>query len=542
MTASLLLLALLAATPDQPAHVGVTSTRDLSLHEAIEIAIRENLELEIERSNEADAEAALAAAQAYTDMTFRWQPNYQARNTPAPSLLQASNGKLTEHYLTSNFAVHQTTPWDGAAFDVTFDNSRVSSADPFLGVNPFYLSQLGVTLTQPLLRNRKIDAARSLLLIRTRQTALSRSEVEIKLIDVVTRVQQAYWDLAAARENQEIQREAVDLARNQLERDRHRIAAGTLAQSEAAGTDAEIARRQDTWYASAAVAAAQENAFKQLLSSATGTALWNQELVPTDRESTAAADLDDVPAVVARALQLRPELKSSAIRQQINAIETRQNENLVKPQLNLVATYLLGGLAGKRNTTPDPITLATEPIVNQINPILNAFGVTPVAAPTLGTLPGYLLGGYGADLGNLFSGRYQTVQAGLQVDMTFRNRAAKAAVTQSVIAGRKEKLAEAQIQQAIQSEVRDALEGLAIARQRRDAATAGETAAKQKLDSEMRLFETGESTTFLSLTRQNDYSEARRRRLLAALEFNRAVARVQRATGTTLSENRLALQ
>lgn len=543
MIAPLVLLALLAATNSPPARIGITSTRDLTLHEAIEMALRENLELEVERANEADAQSALSAAQGYTDFTFRWQPNFQDRNVPAPSLLQASNGKLSEHYLTSNFALHEATPWQGSAFDVTFDNSRVSSVDPFLGVNPFFTSQLGITLTQPLLRNRRTDASRSLLRVRARQIELSRSEFEIRLIDVVTQVQQAYWDLAAARENQEIQREAVDLAEEQLKRDRHRIEAGTLASAEAASAEAEIARRQDAWYASAGFVAERENALKRLLVRAADAPLWQQEIAPADREAvTPLSASQDVPDVVARALALRPERKRSTIRQQITAIEKEQNENLVKPQVNLVANYILGGLAGRINTAPDPITLATAPIVNQVNPVLTALGLAPVSAPTLGTLPGFLAGGYGTDLGNLFSGRYQTVQAGLQVDLTFRNRAAKAAVEQSAIAGRKEKLEQGQVDQLIQAEVRDALEFLAIARQRREAASAGERAAREKLESETRLFETGESTNFVTIARQNEYSEARRRSLVAALEYNKAVARLQHATGTTLQENNVTAQ
>lgn len=543
MSPYFVLFALLAATPDRPAHIGVTSTRSLSLHNALEIALRDNLEVEVERTHEADANAALQAAQGYTDLTFRWQPNYQARSIPAPSLLEASNGKLSEHYLSSNVSVHEATPWKGAAFDVSFENSRVSSENPFLGVNPFFTSQLAITVTQPLLRNREIDASRSLLRVRARQTGLSRSEFQAKLIDVIGRVQQAYWDLAAARENEQIQGEAVDLAREQLQRDRNRIEAGTLAQAEAASAEAEIARRQDAWYASAALAVEQENALKRLLAHASGNPIWKEELIAADREALVPEGANsDVSETVTRALAQRPEIRSALIRQQINDIKKAQNENLVKPQVNLVATYTLAGLAGRLNTAPDPITLATAPIVNQINPLLSSLGITPVAAPTLGVLPSYLVGGYGSDLANLFSGRYQTVQAGLQVDLTFRNRAAKAAVEQSTIAARREKLEQSQIEQLVQAEVRDALEAVVIARQRREAAASGERASKERLESETRLFDTGESTNFLTLTRQNEYSEARRRLLIAILESNKAVARLQHATGTTLQENHLTVQ
>ncbi len=539
-----LFLALFAAatSQDKPAHIGVTSVRSLTLREAIEIAIRENLEVEIERTNEADAQASLDAARGYTDFTLRYQPGYQARSVPAPSLLEASNGKLSEHYDTQNVYLHEVAPWEGAAFDLSFENSRVSSDNPFLGVNPFFTSQLALTYTQPLWRNREIDASRALLRIRATQKDLSHADLEAKLIEVIARVQQTYWDLAAARENEEIQGEAVDLAREQLKRNEDRIRAGTLAQIESSAAEAEVARRQDLWYSSAAIAAGQENILKRLLARSTDAPIWKEEIIPADRQANAAVVTDDVSSLVAQAVKLRPEPKSIALREQVTAIEKKQNENLTKPQVNLVGNYTLAGLAGKQNIAPDPITVATTPIVNQLNAVLGPLGEAPVTAPTLGTLPGYLFGGYGTALGTLFDGRFQTVQAGLQVDLTFRNRAAKAAVEQSVIAERREKLQESQVEQAIEAEVRDALEALAIARQRRVAAETGERAARDKLESETRLFQTGESTNFLTLTRQNEYSEARRRLLVAVLEYNKAISRLQQAAGTTLSDNNVAVR
>ena len=531
-----------AATKEKPAHVGVTSVRTLSLREAIEIAIRENLEVEIERTNEADAQAALDAARGYTDFNLRYQPGYQARDVPAPSLLEASNGKLHEHDDTQNLYLHEVTPWEGATFDLSFENSRVSSDNPFLGVNPFFTSQLALTYTQPLWRNREIDASRAQLRIRAKQTELSHAELEAKLIDVIARVQEVYWDLAAARQNEEIEGEAVDLAREQLARNENRIRAGTLAQIELSAADAEVARRQDLWYSSAAIATGQENLLKRLLARSTGAAIWTEEIIPTDHESLATVRTEDVAALVSQAVKTRPELRSLALREQVTAIEKKQNENLTKPQINLVGNYTLQGLAGKLNTKPDPITVATTPIVNELNAFLVPFGQSPATPPTLGTLPDYLFGGYGTALGTLFDGRYQTVQAGLQVDLTFRNRAAKAAVEQSVIAERREKLQGAQLEQSIEVEVRDALEGLAIARQRRVSAETGERAARVKLESETRLFETGESTNFLTLTRQNEYSEARRRLLVAVLEYNKAISRLQQAAGTTLTENNVSVR
>jgi len=62
------------------------------------------------------------------------------------------------------------------------------------------------------------------------------------------------------------------------------------------------------------------------------------------------------------------------------------------------------------------------------------------------------------------------------------------------------------------------------------------------LQSEIRLFRSGESTNFLVLTRQNELADSQRRAVVAKLDFNKAVARVRKALGTTLETYRIELQ
>jgi len=86
------------------------------------------------------------------------------------------------------------------------------------------------------------------------------------------------------------------------------------------------------------------------------------------------------------------------------------------------------------------------------------------------------------------------------------------------------------------------LQALQTARQRIAAAEASARAAKEKLDSEVRLFQSGESTNFLVLTRQNEYADSRRREVVARLDANKAVARLRQALGNTLEAHHITLQ
>ena len=89
---------------------------------------------------------------------------------------------------------------------MSFENDRLTSSNPFVGLNPTLTSRLLIQITQPLLRNREIDSGRAQLKIRRKQVDMSETQFELRAIDVVSRVEQAYWDLVAARQNAQVAR------------------------------------------------------------------------------------------------------------------------------------------------------------------------------------------------------------------------------------------------------------------------------------------------------------------------------------------------
>ena len=229
-----------------------------------------------------------------------------------------------------------------------------------------------------------------------------------------------------------------------------------------------------------------------------------------------------MPQSVDAALRQRPELKAADLRQQSNQIQQALAREATRPQLNLNAGYTSAGLAGSRNPAPNPFA--------------------SLGSGSLGNLPANLLGGYGQSLSNLFGGTYSTFQAGVSLDLTMRNRAALANVETAVLQGRQLKLEQARVAQLIEAQVRNSLQSIETAKQRITAAETSARAAQAKLDSETRLFATGESTSFLVFTRQNEYADSRRRAVAARLDLNKAIARYEQAIGSTLEAHRIQLR
>lgn len=526
-----------------PPRVGVGAVqRKLALREAVELALKSNLEIEIERSNISASQQAVKAAQGAFDPVFRWLPGLESRNTPVASVLQGAGGKLAEHFLTQNFSLAGKMPSTGTTLQAGFDNGRSSTSNSFASLNPVTSSRLAVGFIQPLLRNRVIDRERAELRIRRKQLDLSETDFELKVIDVIARTEQAYWDLAAAREDVEVKADGVQWAREQLARTRRMIDSGTLAPVELAASEAELQRRLDTWYASVGLVTEVENLLKSLLAPDRQSPLWTEEIVPVETRTLEPPSLADWREAVARALAGRAELRALSLRSSVNEIQKRLAADQTRPQVNLTATYANAGLGGSVRTGENPISASQAASLQRLNQLSVLAGLDPLPPATFGALPEVLIGGYGTALSNLFGGHYQSVQVGLQFDLNLRNRAAEAGLAQTAIAERRLKLERARAEQLIEAQVRNALQAIETAKQRIAAAEASAAAAKEKLDSEIRLFQTGESTNFLVLTRQNEYLDSRRRAVVARLDLNKAVSRLEQALGDTLRRHNISLK
>jgi HAE1 family hydrophobic/amphiphilic exporter-1 len=268
-----------------PPRVGISlmQTR-LTLQEAIQMALANNLEIEIEKTNIDNSQQSVQAARGFFDPNFRWVPGYQLTNTPTGSVLQGASGKLTDRNFVNNFAFRWPLPNNGTAVGLTFDNGRSTTTNPFTSFNPTYLSRLAVGFTQPMLRGRTVDPQRAELRIRQKQVDVSQLDFETRVIDVITRVQTAYWNLAAARADTDVNRDVAAQAREQLAINQRLVRAGTLAPVELSAAEAELERRLDSWYASLQVVTLVENELKTLLAKNREADIWRDEIIPSETD------------------------------------------------------------------------------------------------------------------------------------------------------------------------------------------------------------------------------------------------------------------
>jgi HAE1 family hydrophobic/amphiphilic exporter-1 len=518
--------------------------RKLSLDESLQLAMRNNLDIDIEKTNLASADSSLKAAKGVFDGVVLWNPGFETRNTPTPNTLFAANGKLTEHYTNMNFGYRQRTPWQGVQLGVAWDNQRQTTNNPFNALNPNYTSRLTFSLSAPLWRYAKADLDRTLVKVRKRQVEQSKADFEARVINTITAAQNAYWDLAAAIEDAVVAADGVRLAQEQHDRNKRQVATGTLAPVEIAGSEAELQRRIDNYVSAIGLITIAENQLKTALTPNRSDALWDERIVPVDRDLKQPVT-DSLKDAMTMALKKRPEIRSLQSRMEQNDDQKKLAMSATKPQVNLVAGYSNTGLAGTQlQNSGGGFASAFVPLFGRVNELSEIAGLPPLPPPNFGGggVPPTFIGGPGQAISNMFSGSYQSIAAGLQIEWNPRNRTAEATVEQAVLSERRLKLSMSQLEQGITAEVRGSLQALETAKQRIEAARASERAAQEKLESEIRLFQTGESTNFLVLTRQNELIDSRRRTVGSALLLNKAVARLEQALGATLETHKIQLQ
>jgi outer membrane protein len=538
--------------------LGVTSdnTVALSLNDAVKRALENNNDIEIARDDVRFAETQLRSLQGFYDPVFSLTPQFDKRITPVQNIFAGGGtaGTVSTTTLSANPTLSKSFSLGGGNYDLSFSNSKTTTSAGNSTLNPFFSANLALTFTQPLWRDRSIDNTRRLIRIQKKRLEQSDADFRLRTIDVISRVQRAYWDLVFALRDQQNQLANLNLSRENLKRVEAQIAVGTQAPLARAEVQTELANRESALLISVQNVSIAENNLKQLIVKDPTEPIWSAQLTPTDtpRFDTAPVNLNEA---LKEARANRPELRRLRLQNDINSIDIQYFKNQTKPQVDIVSTLATTGLAGTPITSVPPGTLlplisgdpnasASAFLLSQIQDIQRRSGF-PVAdsplVPTPSLAPSALVGGYGQTLRNLFNLNTYNVIIGVAIQLPLRNRTAEANLAGARIQ-QEQLLASVRSQdQIIEVDVRNAAQAVETARMRVLAAREARINAEAQLEGEQRLYQVGRSTTFLLFERENSLTNARNAELRAETDYNKALADLQRATSSTLRANNIEI-
>lgn len=461
----------------------------LSLNQAVEIALQQNLGIVIERYTRTQRRLGITQSLGIYDLIAR--ATGSAADSQQAVISTTDAGTFNRQVF--DFSFVQRVPTGG---DVSFgwNNSRTESDAGVRSTPTSFNSEYTFAFDQPLLRNfGRLANERNIIIAQT-NSRISSQEFERVVITTVQSVENAYWNLVNAREQLVVAQQSLALARELNDRNRIQVEVGTLAPLEMVQSEAAIATRDEDIIRATSSIGDAEDELRRLLNLPAGEGLWQKPIVPTTPPETERIAID-VNAAINTAFSERPELRTQELQLAQARLDAEFFRGQLKPDLNLNVNYGYNGTGLDFN---DAFTQVT-----------------------------------GLDF------RGWLVQ--LQFAYPIQNRAARA---QSAIANLDVDRTQALLDQQktlISTEVRRAARAVETAAKQIDAARISLEFQNKSLEAEKKRYENGMSTSFEITRIQDDLTRARSRQVQSTINYRTALAEYYRSIGRLLEQQGIAV-
>ena len=502
---------------------------DLSMKDAIRLALTNNLDIAIQDFNEDLNRQKIVGLKGYYDPTLSFSVGYQSSNSPVTSILDAGSGieVSSRNNLLLESTITQNAP-GGGNLQLSFDNRRNASNSFFSTMNPTFGSTFGLQFTQPLWRGgfRQAENRRQMKL-QNLDNKISDSQFKDQVSAIVQQVQDQYWNLVFAIENHETRRQSVELAIVQHKNNQKRVEIGVMAPIEITKSRAAVASREQEMIQSEVQIIQAQNALKSLLAPDPKASIWSLSVLPKDRptEKNVGITLDEA---ISRAMDRRPEIEQARLQKEKLAVDRKYYRNLGKPAFNLVAGLSSVGTAG---------TVYAQEMIDTNND-----GVPDTAGPRVQVPNAPFYGTFGKSIPDAFRFNYMSYSIALNVEMPlWGNRVNEAARAQIEINDRILTSQLKSAQQQIMVDIRNAYEGMQTQKKGLDAARVARQLAEEQLAGENKRFEAGLSTNFEVLNYQQDLATARVSEVRALIDYEQALTALERAMYTIVDDNDIVL-
>jgi len=522
--------------------VDMLSQKPLALQDAIVRALDNNKDIEVSRKDVSIAEFDYKASKGFFTPTLTGTAYYERVKAPNVSVFSPQLN-TTSKSVNADLVYKDYIPRFGTVFTATFKNRKLSSNNPLSVLSPQYDSSFQFQVTQPLFRGRKSDDARRNIEIAKKNLTITDKQFRQQAIEVTVAVQKAYWSLTFALRNLQVQRDGVRDAKEQLAHSRRLVEEGVLAPIDAVAVQTQVANLEQNVYSALEQVNVAENLLKNLIAVDRNDPLWNESLVPTD-DVDLKEPLTSLPDALQLALQNRIEMDILDVAKEINDYDQKFYKEQLEPEIALTASYTSTGISGRENSNAISIfsnTTSTERLndvitrVNLLDPNQPPIDTLPIAPPR--TVPDIFLGGYSGALGDVFNGRYPTFRVGVTWIWSQNDDAQEALLGKARVQGDKLRVQREQLEQAIQMDVRNALQAIRTAKARLRSAAVSRDNSEKEYESEKRKLDAGLSDIYNVLDRQTALMNAKSAELLAQTELNKAITDFQRATGSSLEAN-----
>jgi outer membrane protein len=414
---------------------------------------------------------------------------YQAQSQAQSNLLFSDGlSEINTDTSTYNFNYNQGFGI-GGLLTVGFDNTRVTTNNPFSNYSPSIASSFLATYTQHLLQGFGTGIQDRFILQAKNNRRITDSAFRQQVLYTVNQVENIYWGLVSAYEDEQAKERALAQSTQLTADNRKQLEIGTLAPLDVVNSDASVATDKQALIASQTNLEYQQLIMKQAIArNLNDPQLSAAPVVPTDRVALDRLPEEDMPVedLVREAYTNNPQIEQAVLNMKNNQITIKAEKNGLLPIVDAYAFYGGSGLGGAQspalNCAPFGETDSSG------NPVF-------VACPA-GTYPTV---GYPTILNNLVNNSSPNKGVGLNLTIPLRNRTAQADQERSQMELRQSQMRLQQLYTQIRIQVINGQYALTNDRAQVTAAQASHDYAAQSLVAEQKKLKLGASTSALVL-------------------------------------------
>lgn len=424
-------------------------------------------------------------------------------------------GQNTDQY---NFTYNQGFQ-TGTALAVTFNNSRVTNTSNYNALQPVLQSSFQAKVTQHLLQGFGWYINTRFIVQAKNDRRITDSAFRQQILYTVNQVENIYWALVSAYEDEQAKERALAQSTQLDEDDRKQLQIGTLAPLDVVNADSQVATDKQALIASQTNLEYQQLVMKQAIArNLEDATLSAAPVIPTDRVSLLPLPEETMPVdeLVREAYVNNPQVEQAALTIKNDELTLKAVKNGLLPTLDIYGFYGASAIGGLQNPACS-------------DPNSQFYNNCPATA------------GYGTVFSHLFNGTGPDKGAGISINIPLRNRVAQADQARSQLEYRQAQLRLQQIYTQIRMQVINGQYALTNDRAQVKAATAAREYASQSLEAEKKKLKLGASTTALVLQQERNLATAENNLISATAAYAKDRASLTQVLANTLDKYGISL-
>ena len=405
----------------------------------------------------------------------------------------------------------------GTGIQWALNGLRQTSNSPLNIVDPQIQLFWQAYITQPLLQGFGFGTNERYIRIARRNLQITDYAFRAQVIATVTGVEDIYWDLVYAYQDEQIRERTLAFANQTLSDDQKQLDLKAIPQMQVMTDQSLVAAAEGNLTVSRANLRAAEFYLKNALTKTDDPTIDEIAVIPLD--TLGAPDPNETKSIddlIAEAQKNRPDVAQDQIGMQIAQENVKAVNNLLLPQLNAYGFFSGTGLGGP------------------LNPNCNQNEGPGYCSSTLpADTPGVL-----KDAFNYSAPEYQV---GFTLNITIRNRQAKADQFRAQLAFRQSQIAYVQQQKNIRFDVRNSQFALEQKKALVDSAQKARDLAQRTFDITKQEQQLGAKSSVVTLNAANVLATAESALDAAQNQYEKAKVDIDRAIGDTLNRTHVSV-